>query len=362
MADRIPSTSPIEPLPVVAAAEVCVAAERTGWLIEELWATEAVGVIGGAPKSCKTWLALDLAVSVASATPALGRFAVPRPGPVLLYAAEDAPEHVQERLREVAFARGLSLQGLDVHLILTPTLRLDTARDRSRLRKTLELHRPRLLILDPLIRLHQADENSAAEMSSLLGELRAVQRHYALGVLLVHHLRKNASRSADGQALRGSSDLHAWGDSNLYLRRRDRRLRLSVEHRSAPSPDPFTLELVAEPTTHLCVVSDELDLSSATPDLAERVLATLASAQRPLDRDALREILHTRNATLGEILARLRAEGRIIRSERGFRPCQKTNDGIPVPAPIQARVRNGGSSQLPPSAQPTIGPDFDGSS
>ncbi|MGH7822369.1 MAG: AAA family ATPase, partial [Candidatus Binatia bacterium] len=251
----------------------------------------------------------------------------------LLYAAEDAPEHIQQRLHGVASARGLDLCDLQIRLILAPSLRLDTARDRARLRKTLDEERPRLLILDPLVRLHQADENSAAEMSSLLGELRALQRQYELAVLLVHHLRKNAPRAPDGQALRGSGDLHAWGDSNLYLRRRDTSLRLTVEHRSAPSPEPSHLELALEPAPHLRVIdADTTDHAENVADLAQRVLAALATADKPLSRDALRESLRTRNSTLGDTLARLRAERRIVRADNGFVLRCDPQATIPVPA------------------------------
>jgi hypothetical protein len=38
---------------------------------------------------------------------------------------------------------------------------------------------------------------------------------------------------------RGSSELHGWGASNLYLRRHREQLSLTVEHRAAPSlPSP----------------------------------------------------------------------------------------------------------------------------
>jgi RecA-family ATPase len=100
-----------------------------------------------------------------------------------------------------------------------------------------------MLLLDPFVRLHRSDENSAADMAALLGELRDLQRRHRLAIILVHHLRKNASPTLGGQALRGSGDLHAWGDSNLYLRRRDDRLSLCVEARRSsgartPSPPP----------------------------------------------------------------------------------------------------------------------------
>jgi hypothetical protein len=307
-----------ELLPVRPVAAIEADPQHAGWLIEGLWTQQGVGLIGGAPKCCKTWLALDLAVSVASGTPALGRFSVRERGPVLFYGAEDAAAHLRTRIEAIAAARGLGLIGLELGLILCPSLRLDAERDRARLAATLAYHRPRLLVLDPLVRLHRIDENSATEMAALLAELRLLQRHYQLALVLVHHLRKQ-SGPVDGQALRGSSDLHAWGDSNLFLRRRHQQLLLTAEHRTAPAPPPYTLELAGETTPHLRVVDLQPDDPlQPTADLADRILAALARADSPLTRDALRQSLGIRNATLGEILVRLRAERRIQRQDGGF--------------------------------------------
>ncbi len=329
----------IEPLPVVAAASIELASQsRAGWLIDGLWAAEGVGVIGGAPKCCKTWLSLDLAVSVASGTPALGRFPVQAPGPVLVYGAEDAPVALRDRIVTIARARGLGLPDLDLGLIVVDSLRLDVPRDRARLRATLSERRPRLVILDPLVRLHRIDENSAGEMSALLGELRAMQREHHVAIVLVHHVRKNGSpRGQDGQSLRGSGDLHAWGDSNLYLRRRDGHILLTIEHRAAPSPPSCVLELSAQPDVHLRVVEGGPAEPDIATDTANQVLERLSAG--PMSREALRAALHLRNATLGEVLVRLRAEGRIVRAGDGFR----LNQAVPVPTSTQERERNDAS-------------------
>ena len=90
-------------------------AER--WLVEQLWCANAVGVIGGAPKCAKTWLGLDLALSVATGTPCLGKYNVPEPGPVLVYLAEDALPAVRERVDGMARHRGLDLAEVEVHVI-----------------------------------------------------------------------------------------------------------------------------------------------------------------------------------------------------------------------------------------------------
>src|SRR5258707_3004151 len=86
-------------LPVEQAFRLADRAEEQRWLVTGLWSEQAVGIIGGEPKCCKSFLALDLAVSVAAGTPCLRRFPVPRSGRVLLYAAEDALHIVRQRLR-----------------------------------------------------------------------------------------------------------------------------------------------------------------------------------------------------------------------------------------------------------------------
>ena len=76
--------------PVVRVDQIPREETATRWLVEPLWGDSAVGVIGGAPKCAKTWLGLDLALSVATGTACLDRYEVPQPGPVLVYLAEDS--------------------------------------------------------------------------------------------------------------------------------------------------------------------------------------------------------------------------------------------------------------------------------
>jgi RecA-family ATPase len=166
----------------------------------------------------RRFLALDLAVAVAAGVPCLRRFAVPTPGRVLLYAAEDAHPIVRRRLEGIAAAAGVALRDLDIQVITAPTLRLDLLADRIALQEAVARLQPKLLILDPFVRLHRIDENASGEVAPLLAYLRELQRRYALAVLVVHHAKKGAGNARAGQALRGSSEFHAWGDSNLYLR------------------------------------------------------------------------------------------------------------------------------------------------
>jgi len=281
---------------------------------------EAVGIVGGEPKCCKSFLALDMAVSVASGTPCLRRFPTAQRGRVLLYAAEDALHVVRQRLEGIARAAGADLAELDIHVITAPSVRLDLADDQRRLTETVAALRPRLLVLDPFVRLHRIDENAAAEVAPLLAYLRELQRRFELAVVLVHHARKGAGKIRAGQALRGSSELHAWGDSNLYLRRAEDQLFLSIEHRAAPSRNGLALRL------HGAVDVLALELLDAPPpaptpaalSTIEKVERVLAEAAEPLPLGVLRRSCRMRAETLGAALVQLAREGRVRKTSAGY--------------------------------------------
>src|SRR5215469_3368098 len=110
----MPPMSGEQVLPVVRVGDISSARETQRWLVEELWGARSVGVIGGAPKCSKTWLGLDIALSVATGTACLGKYAVPEPGPVLVYLAEDALPSVRERVAGMARYRGVDLSGVEI--------------------------------------------------------------------------------------------------------------------------------------------------------------------------------------------------------------------------------------------------------
>ena len=307
-------------LPVEPAHRLATRTEERRWLVTGLWAEEAVGIVGGEPKCCKSFLALDLAVSVASGTPCLRRFPVSRPGRVLLFAAEDALHVVRRRLEGICSAAGVDLAHLDIQVITAPVVRVDLDADRASLDETVAKLRPRLLVLDPFVRLHRIDENASGEVAPILAYLRELQRRHGVAVALVHHAKKGGGRARAGQALRGSSEFHAWGDSNLYLRRDGDDLTLTVEHRAAPSVPAVALALSQRgDALALHVVERRAEPEPQPTSVDERITRALADAGRPLPLAELRAACRVRNATLCERLSALTAAGRLARADDGYR-------------------------------------------
>ncbi len=345
-----------ELLPVKMVADV-EEARGVRWLVEGLWMHEGVGLLGGCPKSCKTWLALDLALSVATGTPALGRYAACEPGSVLLFAAEDSPPMVRQRLSGMARQRGLELTGVPIHLVLASSLRLEAAADQRRLQATVARYRPKLMILDPFVRLSRADENSALEVSAVLAYLRELQRDHHVAILVVHHTRKSTGNNTPaGLALRGSGDFWAWADTTLYLRRNRDSLQLACEHRSAAQPEPVALELCDDSTAGPYLRCCEKETVACEPPpqtcpLTDRILDALRSGDRPWRTDDLRATLRVRTQSVVDALRELENGQRIHRVAGGW--------DLVVPAtvdPVVATTTSPGETEVGSAeAQPAEG-------
>jgi DNA-binding transcriptional ArsR family regulator len=310
-------------LGILRACELPLAKRQLAWLIEGLWSRGAVGILGGEPKSCKTFLALEVAVAVATGSACLGTYPVPRAGRVLLYAAEDSLIDVRRRLEGLCSRTGTPLEDLEVHVITEPVLRVDLEEDRRRLQEAVKRIRPSLVILDPFVRLHRVDENVSAQVVPLLAFLRELQRDHDTAVLVVHHARKGAGRARQGQALRGTSEFHGWGDSNLYLRRSgDHLLVLDVEHRAAPSTSGTLLALRQHGATAYLemAVGEQVLQEKATdaPSPEDRIRKVLEDTADPMPFLALRKAVGMKATTFSQALRGLQDTGLVEKEKEGY--------------------------------------------
>lgn len=310
-------------LPVARASELGSEPARKPWLIERLWTSGGVGILAGPPKSLKTYVALEMAVSVASGSPCLGTFPVAVQSPTLVFAAEDSLSNLRARLSALAAQHSLPLERLDLQIITADCIRLDHPRDQERLRETVLLYRPALLVLDPLVRLHSQDENQSGPMASLLGYLRQLQRSTGTAVLVVHHVRKNGNSGGSGDNLRGTSDLYAWVDSYVCLQRHRDRITLSAEHRTAAPLSPLPIELVPAPDSTCApgvrIAPQNVELTEPSHNaLRTRLLEMLKEAPRPLKTEEIRQMLQVRKQRVTKMLKDLCEDGSAVRLADGY--------------------------------------------
>jgi hypothetical protein len=198
---------------------------ETSWILGGVIAEQSVVLVSGAPKTSKSWVALEIAVALSSGTRAFGKLWTPKDGrSTALFMVEDALVDVRRRLG--ALARGRDIKPEDalkrISLLSRGRLNLQEPEDLASLIATLRMlpEVPALLVLDPFIHLHSADENSATEMAPVMDALRTVRDVLGCSVLVVHHSSKaskeNSGRTG-GQKARGSSAIHGAVDGGFYM-------------------------------------------------------------------------------------------------------------------------------------------------
>lgn len=220
------------------------------WLVEHIWGEGNFGVMAGQAKSHKTWLSLDLAVSISSGKPFLDKYKVLDPGPVMVVEAEVRKHSMRHRSMLIANSKGLhpsvseggELTIPPVHPLL---LRRETGIDLTdseefeRLVRKVKKVKPKLLILDPIqFMLGDGDENAARDMRRILVPLSELALETGTGVCVVHHFKKNYEPTTrGGQRASGSQVFHAWGESNLWVEYvADNAVRVQREFRDFDSP------------------------------------------------------------------------------------------------------------------------------
>jgi len=238
---------PIERLPWVRYSTfMAVDLPDPKWLIEDIWTAASHGIVGGEPKTSKSGLALDMAISVASGKPFLGQYPVHTPGPVLVVQEENAPWMVQDRMRKLArlhkligdkeFVEERAEVGslgkktveiefpADIPLRLLNNYGIDLTdeEDREMLEAEITNVRPVLVILDPLYLIFGGvDVDRANLLYPYLKWLLYLRNEYNTAIAVVHHFSKapqgnNTGRRRSGQRLSGSHTLHGWVDSAIY--------------------------------------------------------------------------------------------------------------------------------------------------
>jgi replicative DNA helicase len=169
-----------------------------GWLIKRILVRGQPGVLGGAKKTLKTSLAIDMAVSLGTGTPFLGRFPVPEQVRVAVFSGESGEATVQETARRGAEARKVKLDD-DCDVLWSFDLpQLHRKVNRDGLTAFLKAQGVKVVIIDPLyLCLLGGGQGASASNLYETGPLTACLRAGATP-LFIHHFTKTAGKKTDG--------------------------------------------------------------------------------------------------------------------------------------------------------------------
>ncbi len=324
-------SAPAEVVDIVELAEFVDVQPPVGYLVRPLWPADAYGVIGAADKAGKTWMAADLAVSVASGTPFLGRFEVDAPGSAVMYCGEGGARNIVRRARAVASSKGIPFGSLRGRLRVSeraPQITNDAALERV-LTDLIRHDGTRLVVVDPLyLALAGADGSNLYKMGEALTGIQAVCQVTGAALAVTTHWNKTGTGKG-AQRFTGVGP-GAWGrvlasGDVIDTRTRDgdrSEVDIAWEFtgseiaettfdvtRTVWAEDP---EDLVSPLHYAVEVVEGLSRMARRPPSESRVLEVLTvQAGKRLTRGQVEELTGLHRQTVKESLASLTASGQI---------------------------------------------------
>jgi len=202
--------------------------------------------VGGEPKVGKSLLVANLALALASGSSRAG-FQVPQARRVLICQFELPTSQFAARVSPMRKPIG---SAADSNLLIDTEASghlLSAPRGLDHFLAAIRSAKADVVVLDPLYSTHDQDENDTRAMAALCQTLLRLRDASHAALIVVHHVRKSVGRYEIGSAFRGSSALHAVGDSYLLLTRPSAHLSATVElrfqFRYAAPPEPRLLQL-----------------------------------------------------------------------------------------------------------------------
>jgi len=189
------------------------------WLIEDVLPMKGLAAIYGPPSCGKSFLALDVAMHIATGTQWFDKDT--QAGGVI-YVAAEAGAGMRKRVSACRSGRGFDGTATPLALVTMPP-NMGTKREGNETAKLIsdiktqwqDANTPiRLVVIDTLARaMFGADENSASDMGAFVSNAGLIAEQLDCLVIAVHHAGKDAERG-----MRGSSALHGACDAEWEVK------------------------------------------------------------------------------------------------------------------------------------------------
>lgn len=185
------------------------------WIVNGLIPDNGITIISGQPKSGKSFLTLDLGISLATGKNFLGEFGVQKTG-ILLISKEDPQRLINERIKQLTDEEDLAIEFCTENQLF-----LDTNEYIDEILKRTKEKGIKVIIIDSFRRIFKGDENSSQVVSEVHNRFKTLINE-GLTIIFVHHHGKEGFFKKSGpQKLRGSSDILAMVDCLLSVEKKD---------------------------------------------------------------------------------------------------------------------------------------------
>lgn len=206
------------------------------WAVEDWLPDASITFLVSPPESYKTWLLLDLAVSVSAGVPFLGEFRVNDPGPTLIIQQEDSHTGLTDRLALIVEHKLGAVADIDgdewqvpampdlpIYVHPSRMLRFDNERVLEELEAQIQEIRPKVILIDPLYSTTSSVDGYMADLANQMMVLKTWRDKYGCSFLIAHHSKKNVDPDSTAREDSwGSQFLNAFLEAGWQIRRNPR--------------------------------------------------------------------------------------------------------------------------------------------
>lgn len=167
--------------------------ESVRWVAEPFVPAKSIGFIAGLPETCKTWIAMDLAIECARDNGKwLERYPVSK-SRVLFIDQERFKGETQRRFRALLAAKGLTAKDISDNLFIrcgTKT-RIDLQQSYEAFHKELMDVQPDVVIVDSFVTFHTREENNRKDSQEVLERIKGLRDEFGCTFFFIDHESKS---------------------------------------------------------------------------------------------------------------------------------------------------------------------------
>ena len=203
------------------------------WLVNDWLPDGSITFLVSPPESYKTWILLDLAVSISAGVPFLGQYEVNNQGPTLIIQQEDSHAGLTDRLALIVEQKLHILPKLegdewvipsmpDLPIYVHPDrqLRFNDQKVLEEMEKQIAVIKPKVIMIDPLYSTTDSTDNYMADLANRMMILKTWRDKYGCSFLIAHHSKKNLDPDSTAREDSwGSQFLNAFLEAGWQVRR-----------------------------------------------------------------------------------------------------------------------------------------------
>jgi len=288
-------------------------------------------LLAGPPNVGKSWIALQLALSVATGTRFLDHFPT-EPATVLVIDEEGTLFGAKDRMTMLVNGHGVGfVNQTELYFAIGKGIKLTTPAGLLLTQRMIDRYHPKLVIIDSMIRVG-ADENKAREMADMFAGLQLLKTGSGAAFCLVHHTRKPGEQMPEdlGDLIRGSTEIRAYFDTIFLGLPGETSTDIvlhTIKQRWHPKPsDPYAIRLLTradEPWAMLGYqgVAPKQDNSTRTTQsrIIQAIIAIIAEDTEP-DLELIAARISRSTGTTRDHLRRMLALNLVAERQHKFRP------------------------------------------